>query len=164
MPAATVVTAEPATVHTGVVPELNDTGSPDDADADRVTGAPTVTSGGCPNVIVCARLDLERQRRLAAVVRVVEGRDRTRPAAMVVTGASVEPRAGLVEPPTVHTGGVSKWRNTGSPDDEDADTVTVAPTIWLATGTKVIVSATATTLTEAVSQAFCTFADGLVSW
>ena len=34
--------------------ELNDTGSPDDADADKVTGAPTVTSGGCPNVIVCA--------------------------------------------------------------------------------------------------------------
>ena len=54
VPAATVVTAEPATVHTGGVPELNDTGSPDDADADKVTGAPTVTSGGCPNVIVCA--------------------------------------------------------------------------------------------------------------
>ena len=53
-PAATVVTVEPATVHTGVVPELNDTGSPDDADADKVTGAPTVASGGCPNVIVCA--------------------------------------------------------------------------------------------------------------
>ena len=42
--------------------------------------------------------------------------------------------------------------------------MTVAPTIWLATGTKVIVSAAAATLTEAVSQAFCTFADGLVSW
>ena len=52
-PAATVVTAEPATVHTGVVPELNDTGSPDDADADKVTGAPAFASGGCPNVIVC---------------------------------------------------------------------------------------------------------------
>ena len=48
------MTAEPATVHTGVVPELNDTGSPDDADADKVTGAPTFASGGCPNVIVCA--------------------------------------------------------------------------------------------------------------
>ena len=53
-PAATVVTAEPATVHTGVVSELNDTGSPDDACADKVTGAPTLASGGCPNVIVCA--------------------------------------------------------------------------------------------------------------
>ena len=49
-PAATVVTAEPATVHTAVVTELNDTGSPDDADADKVTGAPTVASGGCANV------------------------------------------------------------------------------------------------------------------
>ena len=53
-PASRVVTAEPCTVHTGVVPELNDTGSPDDADADKVTGAPTATSGGGPNVIVCA--------------------------------------------------------------------------------------------------------------
>ena len=53
-PAAAVVTTEPATVHTDDVPELNDTGSPDDADADKVTGTPTVTSGGCPNVIVCA--------------------------------------------------------------------------------------------------------------
>ena len=52
-PAATVVTAEPVTVHTGVVSELNDTGSPDDACADRVTGAPTLASGGCLNVIVC---------------------------------------------------------------------------------------------------------------
>ena len=53
-PAAAVVTTEPATVHTDDVPELNDTGSPDDADADKVTGTPTLTSGGCPNVIVCA--------------------------------------------------------------------------------------------------------------
>ena len=41
-------------MHTGVVSELNDTGSPDDADADKVTGAPTLASGGCPNVIVWA--------------------------------------------------------------------------------------------------------------
>jgi hypothetical protein len=53
-PAATVVTTEPVTVHTDDVPELNDTGSPDDACADRVTGVPTVTSGGCANVIVGA--------------------------------------------------------------------------------------------------------------
>ena len=87
-----------------------------------------------------------------------------RPAARVVAVASVKPPGWMVEPPTVHTGSVSDLKNTSSPDDADADTVTVAPTIWLATGTKVIVSATATTLTEAVSQAFCTFADGLVSW
>ena len=53
-PAATVVTAEPATVHTDGVSERNDTGSPDDACADRVTGTPTFASGGCPKVIVCA--------------------------------------------------------------------------------------------------------------
>ena len=52
-PAATVVTVEPATVHTDGVSELNDTGSPDDARADRTAGVPTVAPGGCPNVIVC---------------------------------------------------------------------------------------------------------------
>lgn len=48
-PAAMVVTVRPATVHTDGVPERNDTGSPGDADADadRVTDVPTVTSGGC---------------------------------------------------------------------------------------------------------------------
>ena len=53
-PGATVVTVRPTTVHTGGVPELNDTGSPDDADADRVTRAPAFPPGGCTNVIVCA--------------------------------------------------------------------------------------------------------------
>ena len=52
-PAATVVTVEPVTVHTDGVSELNDTGSPDDARADRTAGVPTVVPGGCPNVIVC---------------------------------------------------------------------------------------------------------------
>jgi hypothetical protein len=54
VPTATVVTVASATVHTDIVSELNDTGSPDDADADKVTGTLTLTSGGCPNVIVCA--------------------------------------------------------------------------------------------------------------
>ncbi len=52
--ATMLVTVRPATVHTDGVAERNDTGSPDDADADRVTRAPTFTPGGCPNVIVCA--------------------------------------------------------------------------------------------------------------
>ena len=47
------MTVEPATVHTDGVPDLNDTGSPDDADADKVTGAPTLASGGRRNAIVC---------------------------------------------------------------------------------------------------------------
>ena len=54
VPAAKVVTAEPDAVHTDGVSEVNDTGSPDDADADRVTGTPAVTGGGGPKVIVCA--------------------------------------------------------------------------------------------------------------
>ena len=65
VPAAAVVTAEPATVHTGVVPELNDTGSPDDADADKVTGAPTDHVGQRPErdrLRGC--IDLERLRHV----------------------------------------------------------------------------------------------------
>ena len=54
VPAATVVTVEPATVHTDGVSELNDTASPDDAFADRATGVPTVTSRGWSNVIAGA--------------------------------------------------------------------------------------------------------------
>jgi hypothetical protein len=113
-PAVTVVTTEPATVQTGVVSELNDTGSPDDACADRVTGAPTFASGGRPNVIVCAAdpalTGLTWNDRVtgkaarggapswkAVIVHV--------PTAAVVT----------VEPATVHTGVVPELNNSGSP-------------------------------------------------
>ena len=54
VPAAKVVTAEPDAVHTDGVSEVNDTGSPDDADADSVTGIPAVTADGGPKVILCA--------------------------------------------------------------------------------------------------------------
>ena len=51
MPVATVRTVDPATVHTRVVLEANDTGSPEVADASRVTGTPTCVSGGCLKAI-----------------------------------------------------------------------------------------------------------------
>ena len=57
VPAATVVTVDPDTVHTVGVSELNDTAGPEDAeagaDAVRVTGTPTFASGGCVKVIFC---------------------------------------------------------------------------------------------------------------
>ena len=53
VPAVTAVTAEPDTVHTPGVPEVNDTTSPDVADADNRTTRPAVVPGGRPNVIVC---------------------------------------------------------------------------------------------------------------
>jgi hypothetical protein len=53
VPAATVVAVDPATVQTCGVPEVNDTGSCDDADADKVTCALTAASFGWANVIVC---------------------------------------------------------------------------------------------------------------
>lgn len=80
------------------------------------------------------------------------------PAAMVVT----------VRPATVHTDGVPERNDTGSPDDADADRAPDVPTVTSGGCTKVIVgeadAVVSTTLTEAVSQAFCTFANGLVSW
>src|SRR6266516_296621 len=45
---------DPDTVHTGGVSEANVTGNPEVADADRVTGAPTLAAGGWLKVIVCA--------------------------------------------------------------------------------------------------------------
>ena len=53
-PAAVVVTVGPDTAHTAGVFEVNDTGSPEVEDADRVTGSPTFVSGGGVKVITCA--------------------------------------------------------------------------------------------------------------
>jgi len=51
-----VVTVDRDTVHTSGVSEVNDTDSPEVADADKVTGTPTGASGGSTNaVIVCDR-------------------------------------------------------------------------------------------------------------
>ena len=52
-PAAMVITLEPVTVHTGGVSEVNDTCSPELADAYRVTGSPTTAAGGGVKVMVC---------------------------------------------------------------------------------------------------------------
>ena len=73
-----------------------------------------------------------------------------------------------VESATVHTNGVSDLKNTGR-SGGDVDTVrgTGVPTVTSGGWSKVIVGAVgvvAAALTWAVSQVFCTFADGLVSW
>ena len=56
-PGATLMTVEPDTVHSSGVSELNDTASREEADADKMTGSPTMgpaaASGGCPKVIFC---------------------------------------------------------------------------------------------------------------
>ena len=53
VPAFTVVTVGPATVHTSVVLELNETCSPDDADAARATDLPTAAGDGWAKAMVC---------------------------------------------------------------------------------------------------------------
>jgi hypothetical protein len=52
-PGATVVAVDPETVHMAGVLEANDTGSPDVADADRGTVAPTAAGDGWAKAIVC---------------------------------------------------------------------------------------------------------------
>lgn len=53
VPAATIVTVEPATVHTAGVSELNDTANPEVADAETVNGAaPNSLFASAPKVIV----------------------------------------------------------------------------------------------------------------
>ena len=52
-PAAVVITVEPETLHTGGVSEVNATGSPEDADADSVTGFPAFAWDGGSKVMVC---------------------------------------------------------------------------------------------------------------
>src|SRR5437762_14376277 len=53
VPGATVVAVERATVHTAAVSEVNDTGSSEVADADRVTESFTLAGAGWSKVIVC---------------------------------------------------------------------------------------------------------------
>jgi hypothetical protein len=48
-----VITVEPETVHTGGVSEVNTTGSPEDADADKLTGSPAFAWDGGSKLIVC---------------------------------------------------------------------------------------------------------------
>jgi len=50
-----VVTSKPDTEHTRGVSERNETGRPDDADADNLTGRRVATSPGRGNVIACGR-------------------------------------------------------------------------------------------------------------
>jgi hypothetical protein len=74
-----------------------------------------------------------------------------------------------VGPATVHTDDVSELNNSGSPGgDTDAARATGAPTVTSGCWAKVIIGGVgivvSTMLTEATSEAFCTFADGLVSW
>ena len=132
VPAAAVVTAEPDTVHTGGVSELNVTASPEVADADKVTGAPTLAAGGWLKAIVCGCFPAWTSN-----LRVTSGAGAKRalpPCEAVIVHV---PGAAVVtaEPDTVHAGGVSEVNVTGNPEVADADNVTGTPTLaargWL---------------------------------
>ena len=70
VPAVTVVTTVPDTVHTEGLAERKDTGRPEDAEATGVTGTPASASGGGPKLMVCgcrpARTGKVRAMSLAA--------------------------------------------------------------------------------------------------
>ena len=55
VPGLAAVTTGPDTEHTPGVSERNETASPDDADADSLSGRPAVTPAGGRNVIACER-------------------------------------------------------------------------------------------------------------
>src|SRR5215472_3979736 len=125
-PAAAVTTVDPDTVHTSGASDVKDTGRPEVADADKVTGTPTSASGGSTNVsISCPFLPAptgnERATSGAGAKYLLP------PCEAVIThvpGAAVT----TVDPDTVHTSGASDVKDTGRPEVADADKVTGAPT------------------------------------
>src|SRR5215472_9405424 len=113
VPGATVVTVEPDTVHTGGVLEVNDTGSPEVADAAKVSGVPTLTPGGWLKVIVCAADPaLTWNDSVTARAGAKPALPPWEAVIVQVPGATVV----TVEPDTVHTGGVLEVNDTGSPE------------------------------------------------
>ncbi len=134
-PAATVVTVDPDTVHTGGVPEANDTASPEVADADNVTGTPTWAAGGWLKAIVCGSFPAWTSNARATPGA---GAKTALPPCEAVTvhvpGATVV----TVRPDTVHTRGMSELNDTGNPEVADADKVTGTPTAAPGGGAKKI--------------------------
>ena len=55
VPGVRVVTVAPETLQTAGVPDQKDTGRPEDAEAVRTTGWPTLAAGGIPKLIHWAR-------------------------------------------------------------------------------------------------------------
>src|SRR5215469_8684544 len=125
VPRDVVVTVDPDRVHTSGVSEVNDTGSREVADADKVTGVPTSASGGHANLISClfrpALTGNEPATSGAAALYLLP------PCEAVTThvpGAAVT----TVDPDTAHTSGVSEVNDTGSREVADAGKVTGSPT------------------------------------
>jgi hypothetical protein len=118
VPAATIVTVEPLTVHTGVVVDANETVKPDDAVAETEKGAlPYVLPESAPNVMVCDALATVKERSTLGAAAYValpacEARIVQVPAATIVT----------VLPLTVQTGSVNEENETGSPEEAVAGT------------------------------------------
>src|SRR5215831_15568870 len=123
MPGATVVTVEPDTVHTAGVLEVNDTGSPEVADADKATGVLTATSFGCANAIVCPAFT--RKERVTSAACAYSALPPCEAVTVHVPSATVV----TVRPDTVHTPGVLEVNDTGSREVADATTMTGVPTV-----------------------------------
>jgi hypothetical protein len=136
VPGSTGFSTEPETVQTDGVCELNETCSPDDADAVKVTWCPTVVSGGGEKVSVWERTTgLTRNDRVTGVAAKMSALPPWE--AVIVQGPGASGLA--TEPDTVHTAGVSELSETNSPDDADAFNMTRWPTIVSVGCAKVII-------------------------
>ena len=135
VPGATVVTVAPDTVHTAGVLEVNDTGSPEVADAATVPGVPTLAAGGWLKVIVCtADPALTWNDRVRSRAGAKPALPPWEAVIVQVPGATVV----TVAPDTVHTAGVLEVNDTGSPEVADAAKVTGTPTTEPGGGAKEI--------------------------
>jgi hypothetical protein len=141
-----VRTVEPETVHTGGVSEANDTGSPEDADADKGIGSPAFAWDGGSKVIVCDLCPAGFTFRPARFtgndcVTGSAGAQSALPPWDAVIMQAPAATVVTVEPDTAHTAGVFDANDTGNPELADADRLTGSPTCVPGGGMKVIVCA-----------------------
>src|SRR6266566_3369171 len=128
LPVARVRMVDPDTVHTRGVVEVKDTGSREDADADKVTGSPTstpcFTSGDSVKVIRCPLSPVFTGNHCSASA----GAKVALPPWEAVIVHTPAATARAVDPDTVHTAGVLDVSDTGSPESgADANKATRTP-------------------------------------
>ena len=126
VPGASGMTVRLDTLHTAGVSDWNDTASPDEAEADKVTGSPTVMPAGGVKEMSCAACP---PRTWAAAATSCAGAKSVLPPWTAV----ITQRPGVVgvtaDPETLHTCGVSERKVAVSPEVVGADNVTISPTV-----------------------------------
>jgi hypothetical protein len=114
------------TVHTAGAADRNDTGSPDEAEADKVTGSPTVMPVGGVKEMLCVACPARTWD--AAATSCAGAYTSLPPWTAVITQ-----RPGVIgvtaDPETLHTCGVSERNVAVIPEVVGADNVAISPTV-----------------------------------